>query len=356
MPDWREIVSKGLSGLKLGAGEKEEVHAELAAHLEESYEVFCKEGLPEKEAVHRTFEQVADWQDLRREIFIAKRSGHPMQKRVQQLWTPGFLTMALSMIFLVTLQGLGFQARVVSWNGPRTTLLNLPWLLSLPFFGALGAYLSSRAGGSRRTVLLASTFPALALTGAFLSMFPIGFAMEQTLAQVADWQDLCRKIQIARTVKENLMNDRVRQLWLPGLLTFMLSTGTLALLQIFGPKPWVVALRGVLPVGLMYVPWLLSLPLVGAMGAFLSYRAGGSQRTVFSSIVFPVVPFLASILLVLPVSLIFDRFIAHNIAPMSLVMALLGWVLLPGVALLAGGLPAQFFFSRRLNPRRVVSG
>ena len=181
-------------------------------------------------------------------------------------------------------------------------------------------------------------------------------AMQQTLAQVADWQDLRRKIQIARTRKENMMNDRVRQLWLPGLLTFMLSTGTLALLQIFGPKPWVVALRGVLPVGLMYVPWLLSLPLVGAMGAFLSYRAGGSRRAIFSSIVFPVMPFLASILLVLPVSLIFDRFIAHNIAPMSLVMALLGWVLLPGVALLAGGLPRQLFFSRRLNPRRVVSG
>src|SRR2546421_7719575 len=230
MPDWRELVSKGLSGLKLGAGEKEEVHAELAAHLEETYKALRARGLPEQAAV------------------------------------------------------------------------------------------------------------------------------QQTLAQVTDWQDLRRKIQIARTVKENLMNDRARQLWLPGILTFMLSTGTLALLQIFGPKPWVVALRGVLPVGLMYVPWLLSLPLVGAMGAFLSYRAGGSRRARFSLLVFPGIPFLASILLVLPVSLIFGRFIAHNIAPMSLVMALLGWVLLPGVALLAGGLPAQFFFSRRLNTRRVVSG
>src|SRR2546430_4068198 len=206
MPDWREIVSKGLSGLKLGAGEKEEVHAELAAHLEESYEVFCKEGLPEKEAVHRTFEQVADWQDVRRKIFIAKRSGHPMQKRVQQLWTPGFLTMALSMIFLVTLQGLGFQARVVSWNGPRTTLLNLPWLLSLPFFGALGAYLSSRAGGSRRTVLLASTFPALALTGAFLSMFPIGFAMERIIGRRVGFS----------IVATTLLRDGIGWLLVPG--------------------------------------------------------------------------------------------------------------------------------------------
>src|SRR5207249_5782593 len=139
MPDWQELVRKRLSGLKLGSAEREEVHAELAVHLEESYESLRTKGLPEQAA------------------------------------------------------------------------------------------------------------------------------MQQTLAQVADWQDLRREIQIARTVKENLMNDRVRQLWLPGLLTFMLSTGTLALLQIFGPKPRVVALRGVLPVGLMYVPWLLSLPLVGAM-------------------------------------------------------------------------------------------
>src|SRR5438445_13241716 len=147
MRDWQELVRQRLSGLALAAPEKDEVHAELAAHLEESYEVFCKEGLPEKEAVHRTFEQVADWQDLQRKIFIAKRSGHPMKKRVQQLWIPGFLTMALSMIFLVTLQGLGFQARVVSWSGPRTTLLYLPCLLSLPFFGALPACLSARLGG-----------------------------------------------------------------------------------------------------------------------------------------------------------------------------------------------------------------
>jgi len=162
--------------------------------------------LPEKEAVHRTFEQVADWQDLQRKIFIAKRSGHPMQKRVQQLWIPGFLTMALSMIFLVTLQGLGFQARVVSWSGPRTTLLYLPWLLSLPFFGALGAYLSSRAGGSRRTMLLASTFPALALTGAFLSMFPIGFAMERIIGRRVGFS----------IVATTLLRDGIGWLLVPG--------------------------------------------------------------------------------------------------------------------------------------------
>jgi len=184
---------------------------------------------------------------------------------------------------------------------------------------------------------------------------PEQVAMQQTLGQVADWQDLRRRIQVARAMKENIMNDRVRQLWLPGFLTFLLSTGLLAMMEIFGPKDWALMRVGQPPMVLFFIPWLFSLPLFGALGAYLSHRAGGSRRAIFSSIVFPVLPFLASILLVLPVSLAFDHFIAHNIAPMALLMALLGWVLAPGVALLAGGLPAQFFFSRRLDPRRVAS-
>jgi hypothetical protein len=170
MPDWQELVRQRLSGLALEAEEKDEVQVELAAHLEESYEAFCKEGLPEKEAVHRTFEQVADWRDLQRRILIAKRSGHPMQKRAQQLWIPGLLTLILSMVFLATLQELGFHARMVSWRD-SDILFYVPWLVSLPFFGALGAYISSRAGGSRGTVLLASVFPALALTWRFSPCF-----------------------------------------------------------------------------------------------------------------------------------------------------------------------------------------
>ncbi len=151
------------------------------------------------------------------------------------------------------------------------------------------------------------------------------------------------------------MNDRVKQLWLPGFVTFLLSMSLLALNEIFGPKPFALMKVGQLPMVLFYIPWLLSLPLVGALGAYLSHRAVGSQRAIFSSIVFPVLPFLASILLVLPVSLIFDRFIGHNPSPIGLVMALLGWVLAPGVALLAGGSVAQFFLSRRSASRQAMS-
>ncbi len=205
MPDWRELVRQRLSGLALDAEEKDEVQVELAAHLEESYEVFCKEGLPEREALHRTFEQVADWRDLQRRIFIAKRSVHPMQKRMHQLWIPGFVTLILSMVFLVALQKLGFNARMVSWRD-SDILLYAPWLLLLPFFGAFAAYISSRAGGSRGTVLLASVFPVLALTTAFLLMFPIGLIVERIIGRRVDFG----------VVATTLLRDGIGWILIPG--------------------------------------------------------------------------------------------------------------------------------------------
>jgi len=175
-------------------------------------------------------------------------------------------------------------------------------------------------------------------------------AAHRALAQVTDWNDLRRKIRAARSRKDTMTN-RIKQLWLPGFSTFVLSTCIFELFEIFGPKPWIVARSGDLPLLVFQMPWLLSLPLVGAMGAYLSWRAGGSQRVMLSSVVFPVLPFLASILVVLPFSLFFDHFIGHSSAPMAGLMALIGFVLAPGVALLAGGLPIQFFLSRSLASR-----
>lgn len=186
MPDWQKLVRQRLSGLALDAKEKDEVHVELAAHLEESYEALRKKGMPEQAAVHRSRSQV-NWQDLQRQIFIAKRREHTMQKRLHQLWIPGFLTFTLSTLFLMTLQRLGFQPRMVSWSGPGTILFYGPWLLSLVVFGAVGARLSSRAGGSRGTVFLASVFPVLALTAAFLLLFPIDLVVEPILNRPVDF-------------------------------------------------------------------------------------------------------------------------------------------------------------------------
>src|SRR5260370_1856221 len=114
--DWEELVRTKLAGLAIEPREKREVIEELGAHLEESYEVFCKEGLPEKEAVHRTFEQVADWRDLQRRILIAKRSGYPIPKRLHPLWIPRVLPIALFIVFFVARQNVRFYAPMGSFS------------------------------------------------------------------------------------------------------------------------------------------------------------------------------------------------------------------------------------------------
>jgi hypothetical protein len=178
MPDWRQIVRQRLGGLALDAGEKEEIYAELASHLEESYESLRAEGLADPEAVRRTLAQVADWRNLQRRITIAKKTEDPMQSRLHQLWIPGFLTLTLSTIFLMTLQKHGYRPRIVSWNGPDTILLYVPWLLSLPLFGGLGAYLSQRAGAPGSRVLLASIFPVLSLAAFLFVILPVSFVVD----------------------------------------------------------------------------------------------------------------------------------------------------------------------------------
>jgi len=180
-------------------------------------------------------------------------------------------------------------------------------------------------------------------------------AMQQTLAQVADWQDLRRRIQIARTMKENMMNDRVRQLWLPGLLTFALSMGLLALVEEFGPRPIVLDLDKGTPVLLFYASWLLTLPLAGAIGAFLSKRAGGSPRMSAISSVFPVLPFGVVFLIAIPAGLMMGHNLSHHIVGSAFLTMMFGWVLVPGVALLAGGLLVQLLSRRSSSPGVTMS-
>ena len=174
-------------------------------------------------------------------------------------------------------------------------------------------------------------------------------AVERALSQVKNWQSLRRRIQRARS-KENTMTNRVRQLWLPGFLMLFLSTILLTVIQFFGPKPLFVSTQGwrmTAPVAVIYVPWLLLLLPIGAMGAYLAGRAGASRRTIFLPVIFPVLPYFVFFIAAFPISLILDDHVAHNIMPSALLIGLIAWVLLPGIALSAGGLPLQLLRSRR---------
>jgi hypothetical protein len=219
--DWRALVEQQLAELALAPTEKGEVVAELAAHLEEVFDESRRRGLPEEEAMRRALSQVGDWRELRRKIFAARRGGQIMEKRIRQLWIPGFLTLTLSTFSLMALQSYGFQPRIVS-SGSNAIFLYMPWMAALPFFGALGAYVSSRAGGSRGSVVLASVFPTLAVTFAFLFMFPFSLTMELIMRRPVDFS----------RVATVLLNDGISWILIPGaallvgglLVQFSLST------------------------------------------------------------------------------------------------------------------------------------
>jgi hypothetical protein len=177
-------------------------------------------------------------------------------------------------------------------------------------------------------------------------------AVHRALKQVDDWQELRQRVESARK-KENLMPKRVAQFWLPAFLTLLLSMVGLAVIQAFGPSPWTRPASHLwMPVAVVYVSWLVFLPLIGALGAYVSRRAGGSARIVFSSIVFPVLPYLTFFLIGLPVALILDDHVAHNVTIPALFVGLFAWVVFPAAALLAGGWPVQLWASRRLISTR----
>src|SRR5580692_5740318 len=101
MPDWDEFVRERLTGISLEPRERSEVAAELAAHLEETFEELRRQGLSEEAAVERALSQVKNWRSLRRQIQWARMKEDVMTDRVKQVWLPGFLTLFLSVMLLM---------------------------------------------------------------------------------------------------------------------------------------------------------------------------------------------------------------------------------------------------------------
>jgi len=151
------------------------------------------------------------------------------------------------------------------------------------------------------------------------------------------------------------MTNRITQFWLPGFLTFALSMSLLELVQKFFPQPFMLRLDHP-PVLLFYVPWLLTLPLAGALGAYLSKRAGASPPMALFSSLFPVLPLAAIFLIAIPVGLVISHTLSDSIVAAAFLTLGIEWVAVPGAVLLAGGFLMRVFFSRRLVSRRIVGG
>src|SRR5882762_2870264 len=105
---------------------------------------------------------------------------------------------------------------------------------------------------------------------------------------------------------------------------------------------------------LFYVPWLLTLPLFGALGAYISLRAGGSARAILFSGLFPMLSLAACFFVILPLSIVLDRSISFHLTLSCFLGLFLSLVLAPGASLLIGALPIQILHARKMHSQRVA--
>jgi hypothetical protein len=169
MPDWKQIVRKNLGVLRVCSPEFTE---ELAAHLEDSYQAFLCEGLPEEVAFQDTIGQIEGgcriWLVMR---FLQEEL---MTGFIRKVAVPGLLTSAAAGLFYWTLALDHIPPKVTWLIGGQ---LPLWWWCLLPICGAIGALLSQRNRGSRLQRIAASLLPSWVMGTFILLMFAVGFTL-----------------------------------------------------------------------------------------------------------------------------------------------------------------------------------
>ena len=138
------------------------------------------------------------------------------------------------------------------------------------------------------------------------------------------------------------MNYRTKALWLPALCALTLSNGCLALMQIFGVPAhfyWFGIGKDVQALCEFIVPWIISQPVVGAVAAYWSRRAGGTVRYQLLAALAPAIALLGLFVLVIPISIMLDEHGASHLRLSAFIIVTVTWVLLPAVPLLIGAAP-----------------
>jgi hypothetical protein len=200
------------------------------------------------------------------------------------------------------------------------------------------AYVNERLG-SERLEQMADVVDELAahLEECHAALRARGLPEEEAYAwacvQAGNWEELRRKVISAK--QEGTIMDRVRQIWVPSLVTLLASFSLMALVIRAGIQPIVSHAGG--PRGIiLYLPWLLLLPVIGAAGAYLSRRAQGSGWRVYLAGAFPALAILVALLFTLPFRLVIDPYVVHDFQLRALVSIFLSWTILPGIALCVG--------------------
>jgi hypothetical protein len=165
--------------LGLSAEAREEVVAELATHLEGRYQECRARGVSESEAIEIALSEVGDWKELECEICDAKSEEGVMNNRSKHFWLPSLVTLMASMVWLMLLERVGWNSVSSSFHGGPPLMPYLIWLATQPVFGACAAYLSRRAGGSRRARITAGLSPSIAMLGVLAFALLTGIFIEK---------------------------------------------------------------------------------------------------------------------------------------------------------------------------------
>ena len=275
-----------------------------------------------------------------------------MNNRTKTLWLPALASLTGSMVWRLILQR--------SFPQSQTPLLNhagLPlayqflWLAALPLLGAASAHLSRRAGGDRSTGVTAALFPAIVMIPLWMALatrmshpsprqwFGLfcgvlnwivlpGFALS-----LGAWSLLSAQSDNKKNMNTGAMNTRTRTFWLPALVSLTAAMACLTISTLGGLEPRLVA-RG-WATYVVYIPWLLTLPLCGAAGAYLSRRAGGERRACLAAGLFPVI----AMTILVGFLTVIGKFVYAKPQWVYFPIAVLLGAILPGAALLLGAVP-----------------
>ena len=172
MPDWKQLVRKQMATLELPPDTKEDVIAELALHLEELSENARASGLTNSDATSLALKEVQNWRVLSAEISRARSKEQLMNFRTKSLWLPAMAGILGAGIAVTVLHWIDVRPLHL-WTGSTHLFFYWPWLAATPAIGALGAFLSRRAGGQVGSRLLAGLAPALLVFVGSLMTGPI---------------------------------------------------------------------------------------------------------------------------------------------------------------------------------------
>lgn len=158
-------------------------------------------------------------------------------------------------------------------------------------------------------------------------------SLRLALQEVGNWRVLTTGIR--STKSEVTSMNRTRALLMPTFVNLVLTSALLNICDKLGIVDLTIKRSGPIPA---FQPWLLTLPLCGALAALLARRADGPFTVRLVAALAPCVVWLGSLFVLEIIFLCLPGFFS-GVSLSALASAAIGWFALPALALFAGAAP-----------------